>query len=125
MYEYHLTVRGYELDSFRHVNNAVYLSYYEQARWEILKEKNLFPYFEKNNLFLAVTEANIRYIREVYLFDELVIKTTIETEPPYLVFHQAITNKKSGQSVSKAKIKTLLVDHERIPHDIPDELLKN
>ena len=28
-------MRGYEIDSFGHVNNAVYLSWLEHARWEL------------------------------------------------------------------------------------------
>ena len=38
-YTCHLTVRGNELDSFGHVNNAIYLNYLEQARWEILRDE--------------------------------------------------------------------------------------
>lgn len=30
-----IDVRGYEIDSFGHVNNAVYLSWLEHARWEL------------------------------------------------------------------------------------------
>ena len=37
MYQCNLEVRGYELDSFNHVDNAVYLNYYEHARWQILR----------------------------------------------------------------------------------------
>ena len=31
-----LEVRGYELDSFGHVNHGVYVSYLEHARWKML-----------------------------------------------------------------------------------------
>lgn len=34
-----MTTRFHELDSYRHVNNAVYFSYFEEARW------HSFPYF--------------------------------------------------------------------------------
>jgi YbgC/YbaW family acyl-CoA thioester hydrolase len=30
-----IDVRGYEIDSFGHVNNAVYLNWLEHARWEL------------------------------------------------------------------------------------------
>ena len=33
-YKFKTEVRGYELDSYGHVNNAVYVSYAEQARWK-------------------------------------------------------------------------------------------
>lgn len=33
-----VTVRGYELDTQGHLNQAVYLQYAEHARWELLRE---------------------------------------------------------------------------------------
>ena len=38
---FEFNVRGYELDSFGHVNNAVYLNYLEQARWEMFLERKM------------------------------------------------------------------------------------
>ena len=32
-----ITVRGYELDTQGHLNQAVYLQYAEHARWELLR----------------------------------------------------------------------------------------
>ncbi|HOD15693.1 MAG TPA: acyl-CoA thioesterase [Spirochaetota bacterium] len=120
MHEYQITVRGYEIDSFGHVNNAVYLNYCEQARWEILRSLDLFDYFRRNRLILVVTEADIRYIKEALVFDELIIVTDIAKEAPYLVFNHVIARADSGERITRASIKTLLVDGERVPHDIPD-----
>ncbi|GHA96373.1 acyl-CoA thioesterase [Streptomyces chryseus] len=36
-----VTVRGYELDTQGHVNQAVYLQYAEHARWELLRAAGL------------------------------------------------------------------------------------
>jgi len=73
-FEYYLTVRGYELDSFGHVNNSVYLNYIEQASGKMLpKVRAHFCSFKKGKLFLPLFEINIRYIPEAKLFDELVI----------------------------------------------------
>jgi YbgC/YbaW family acyl-CoA thioester hydrolase len=122
-YEYRLEVRGYELDSFNHVNNAVYLNYFEQARWDILNKSDYLEKLVQKGLFLIVTETFIRYHKEARLFDRLIIKTKIKKEEPYLVFYQSIYNEDSGIKLTKAEIKTLLVDKERIPYDIPYNFL--
>jgi acyl-CoA thioester hydrolase len=119
-FEYKLTVRGYELDSYNHVNNAVYLNYFEQARWEILREEDVFDLFSK--YFLVVTEVNIRFSREARLFDELIIKTDVEREDPYIIFKQKIFNVKTNLKLCEAKVKTLLIDQNRTPIGIPEEL---
>lgn len=118
-YEYSITVRGYELDSFGHVNNAVYLNYMEQARWEILREKNLRDYFSANGLVLVVVSAELRYMKEATVFDDLTVYTTLAGEPPYLAFMHTIKRSGTGEPVTRGKILTLLVDNERVPHDIP------
>jgi YbgC/YbaW family acyl-CoA thioester hydrolase len=123
-FQYKITVRGYELDSFNHVNNAVYLNYLEQARWEILKELDLIEDIQKKGLLLVVTELNIRYMKEARLYDELVIKTTVEKEEPYLVFKHSIYNETTGLKITKATVKTLLIDKNRVPCDIPESFLK-
>ena len=41
MFQVRVTVRGYELDSLGHLNQAVYLQYAEHARWEILRAAGL------------------------------------------------------------------------------------
>jgi YbgC/YbaW family acyl-CoA thioester hydrolase len=121
-YTYKTEVRGYELDSYGHVNNAVYLSYTEQARWEILRNAGLLESFLDKNLLLVVTEANIRYMRELKLFDKIEIETGIKFESPYLVFFHDILNVTDKTKAAKAEVKTLLIDKDRIPQDIPEEL---
>jgi len=124
MYICTLEVRGYELDSFNHVNNAVYLNYFEHARWQIVKETGILSFFHTTGNFLVVIETNVKYLREVKLFDALDIKTTVRREDPYIVFYQEMVQSGSNLSVSKATIKTLILDESRKPIDIPDELIK-
>ena len=100
----HIMVRGYELDSYGHVNNAVYLQYFEQARWEMMRELKFLDHFTENGLLIVVTESNVRYMREACLFDELVIETTYEKRHPYLVFHQKIRNEKTQIPITRATI---------------------
>jgi acyl-CoA thioester hydrolase len=121
-FKYEFEVRGYELDSFGHVNNAVYLNYFEQARWEIIKLVNLHRVFEETKDFLVVVEANIKYIGELKLFDKAIIETKMIKRGFFLAFDQRIKNS-NGQKISKAMIKCLFVDNNRNPKDIPDVIL--
>jgi YbgC/YbaW family acyl-CoA thioester hydrolase len=114
-----LTVRGYELDSYGHVNNAVYIQYLEQARWEFIRETGIYDKLSANLLLLVITETQIRYMRELLLFDEFEIISSYEVKPPFIVFHQKIINMKTGLPAARATIKSVLVDKERIPQDIP------
>lgn len=41
MFSVRVTVRGYELDTQGHLNQAVYLQYAEHARWEMLRAAGL------------------------------------------------------------------------------------
>jgi YbgC/YbaW family acyl-CoA thioester hydrolase len=123
MFEFKLSVRGYELDSYGHVNNAVYLNYFEQARWEIFRQPDLLGYIKEHCLLLVVTEMQIRYSREVKLFDELVIETKVENEAPYLVFYHKMYLSGSKVKVCSANVKTILKDKEGLVYDIPKDLM--
>jgi len=118
-----LVVRGYELDSYGHVNNAVYLQYFEQARWEFMKDQGLLEKINGQEFFLVVVDTHIRYMRESNLFDELVIETSCKVEKPYIVFRQRILNAQSRLPVTRATIKTIFVDRQKIPMDIPEFMI--
>ncbi|GIF71940.1 acyl-CoA thioesterase [Asanoa siamensis] len=72
MFQVRVTVRGYELDSLGHLNQAVYLQYAEHARWEILRAAGL----EQATLLDSgvapvVLETTIKYRRELRAGDEV------------------------------------------------------
>ncbi|MEV6276762.1 acyl-CoA thioesterase [Nocardia sp. NPDC051832] len=87
-----ITVRGYELDSLGHVNQAVYLQYAEHARWELLRaagvgqDKLLATGFAP-----VVLENNIKYQRELRAGDEVTVSCEFEwTEGKTFRMHQEI-----------------------------------
>lgn len=41
IYEYDMTILEQHLDTFGHVNNAVYLTIYEEARWDFITSNGL------------------------------------------------------------------------------------
>jgi len=122
-HQYRFEVRGYELDSFGHVNNAVYLNYYEQARWHIMKELGLLEYLKNTGGFLVVIKADLKFIRELKLLEEAVVNTTYKTEGFFVIFKQEIRNT-LNERVNAATVKCILVDKDRNPADIPSVLLQ-
>jgi YbgC/YbaW family acyl-CoA thioester hydrolase len=117
-----IRVRGYELDSYGHVNNAVFFNYFEQARWEFFQVHGLLTAIKAGGLLLVVTEANIRYQHELKLGDEVEITTNIKKEAPFLVFDQRMKHTPAGFPVARARVKAVFVDSERISHDIPESI---
>ena len=123
MFKTTIIVRGNELDSNNHVNNAVYLNYFEQGRWEAFREAGLLEVIKNGNLTLVVTDIRIRYMRESLLFDELEIITNIVRNSPFLLFRQRIVHKATGQPIARADTKTIFIDKTRSPKDIPPIIL--
>ncbi|MEV6397406.1 thioesterase family protein [Streptomyces sp. NPDC051907] len=65
-YSVDITVRGYELDTQGHLNQAVYLQYAEHARWELLRAAGL-PQ-EKllaSGVGPVALEVTVKYAREL------------------------------------------------------------
>lgn len=76
--KFDVEVRTYELDSYGHVNNAVYLNYFEYTRIKFLNEIGFdFKGLTDEGYYLYVTKTTISYKHSVVLNDVL----TIEVEP--------------------------------------------
>lgn len=121
-YTYEFVVRGYELDSFGHVNNAVYLNYLEQARWEILEQLGILKYFKETENFLVVIKNRIKYIHELNIFDKAYIETSMGRLGFSVEFKQNIFLQDTNKRIAKSVTKCLFVDKHRVPLDIPDHI---
>jgi acyl-CoA thioester hydrolase len=120
-YSAKLTVRSYELDSYNHVNNAVYLQYLEYARMEYLKAIGFdYPGLYDAGYYLYVTHIDIRYKSSARLNDEL----SVEVIPTKLgkvsgTFHQVISNQR-GEICAEADVSWGLVDTTGRPSKMPE-----
>ena len=65
-FEYKVKILENHLDTFGHINNATYLSLYEEARWDFI-EKNGWGLSEimAKKQGPVLLEANIKYKREI------------------------------------------------------------
>ncbi|WP_166378039.1 thioesterase family protein [Pseudoalteromonas sp. Z9A4] len=72
-----ITVAWADMDALQHVNNVVYLRYFEIARIDFLNKINLFDTISPNGVGPVISENNIRYKRPVIFPDTLTVGVTI------------------------------------------------
>jgi len=72
-----ITVAWGDMDALQHVNNCVYLRYFEIARIDFLNKLNLFDTINAKATGPVISENNIRYKRPVTFPDTLSVGITI------------------------------------------------
>ncbi|WP_186644354.1 acyl-CoA thioesterase [Fluviispira vulneris] len=75
-YTYAITIKEFHLDTFGHVNNAVYLQLCEEARWEIITENGFgVQDIQKLGIGPVILEVNIKFQKELKLREKIKIQT--------------------------------------------------
>jgi thioesterase-3 len=106
-----IKVRGYHLDAYRHVNNARYLEFMEEARWDYLDKINALGYFTSRNLAFVIVNINIDYKTPAVQGDVLNISTFVEeTGNTSFIFRQDLGLEGSGKLSATAKVTFVLLD---------------
>ncbi len=117
-----LEVRGYELDSFGHVNHAQYVSYMEHARWKMLQEKGIT--LEKLNEWKrwpVIAQLEVSYLKPTYIGEELRIETQVTGhERTNFMIEQNIF--RGDQKVLIGKVRVVMVDEKGRPALMPDHI---
>jgi thioesterase-3 len=72
-----IKVRGYHLDGYGHVNNARYLEFLEEARWDAYETHGDLPWLQAEQLGFVVANINISYRRPARLGDRLWVETEV------------------------------------------------
>ena len=80
-FESRFRVRSHELDALGHVNHAVYLNYFEQARYDALEAAGLpvRDLAEKKSAGVYVVRIEVDYRRECLFGQRLRVLTWVET----------------------------------------------
>ncbi len=104
-------VRGYELDGYGHVNNAVYLNYAEFARWRMIEDvSGGQDYFKRNGVSPVVVRVEIDYREPCLLADWIVVETTLaEYRKRVATFHHKIMKRESGKLAANLVVTLLVV----------------
>ncbi len=121
-YQAQLEVRGYELDSYGHVNHAVYPSYLEQARWKMLQQEDIsLKTFAEWKRWPVVAEIRLQYKRPTFMGDLLDIETrVVECGKVHFLFAQTI--RRGAEIVLEGEVKAVIVNESGRAASIPDEM---
>jgi YbgC/YbaW family acyl-CoA thioester hydrolase len=104
VFEYEVLIQEFHLDSFGHVNNAVYVELYEEARWDFITKNGFgLDYIQKHQVGPVILDLKVRFKRE--LKNRELVKITSKTvsvmSSKIMVLEQAIL-KPDGKVASDA-----------------------
>ncbi len=108
IYNYSIQILEFHLDSFGHVNNAVYLQLYEQARWDLIDSFNLgMKDIKKNKQGPIILEVNLKFKKELINREHIKIQTkAVEIKKnKFMILDQQII--KEDGSISSEAIFTI------------------
>ncbi|WON76186.1 YbgC/FadM family acyl-CoA thioesterase [Serratia sp. UGAL515B_01] len=107
----YIKVRGYHLDVYQHVNNARYLEFLEEARWEWLENLEAFHWMTQNNIAFIVVNININYRKPAVLGDKLCIDSKLlQLNGKSAVLSQKLTLEPEGTLVADATLTFVCID---------------
>lgn len=123
-----ITVRGYHLDLYQHVNNARYLEFLEEARWALFEQSLRADYIQQQELAFVVVNVNISYRKPATLGDRLVIQTTLgEVGKKSITLVQKVFKKGQEESAITEALVTFVLLSSKTGKSVPitTELLEN
>lgn len=78
VYRYSLHIKESYLDTFGHVNNAVYLILFEEARWDVITQNGYgLKKIQESGLGPTILELKVSFLKELRLRDEITIETQL------------------------------------------------
>lgn len=101
-----MTVRGYHIDVYGHVNNARYLEFLEAARWAACESKQeILTWFMQQRLALTVQRIEIDYKRPATMGERLRVETKkVESTAKYCLLQQNIKRQSDDKLVVSANV---------------------
>lgn len=109
-----IVVRGYHIDVYGHVNNARYLEFLEEARWEACAKRIDLKAMNRDGFAFTVVNININFRRPAVMEDTLVIESEVtQFRRRSALFHQVIKIKGTNTVVVDADVTFLIFDQNK------------
>ncbi len=92
-----IKIRGYHTDLYQHVNNARYLEFLEEGRWQLLEDHLDLETFMGSGFSFFVVNINISYRSPARVGDTVVVRSGLKKiGNKSAVFQQQIVHKATG-----------------------------
>ncbi|MCD6225114.1 MAG: acyl-CoA thioesterase, partial [Deltaproteobacteria bacterium] len=107
-------IRGYHLDFYSHVNNARYLEFLEEGRWEFFSDFLNTDLYKKVDWQIVIVNININFRGPVKLGDTLVIETGLKkiSKKSFTLIQRCIL--KENDAVAADALVKMVAVHKRL-----------
>lgn len=124
MSETSIEVRSGEIDSFGHVNHAVFLHYFEHARFEALEAAGFhWPLLQENNWHIYVVRIEVDYLAQAMRGETLIVRTWAEAfrRTSMVLGQEIVRHDETGPTVvARARVTAVWIGPDRRPMRVPD-----
>jgi acyl-CoA thioester hydrolase len=123
--ETRIEVRSPEIDSFGHVNHAVFLHYLEHARYEALEAAGFsWPTLSERDWQIYVVRIEVEYLSQARRGDTLLVHTWAESfRRTTMVLGQRIVRAdEPSTDVVRARVSAVWIGPDRRPMRVPEEV---
>lgn len=123
--ETEIDVRMPDLDSFGHVNHAVFLTYLEHARFQALKEAGFaWGVLAERNWQIFVVRIEVDYLAEATREDRLLVRTWADSfRRTSMVLAQEIVRADDPSTVvARSRVTAVWIGPDRKPMRVPPEV---
>lgn len=123
--EVEIEVRTSELDSFGHVNHAVFLNYFEHARFEALKEAGFsWSVLAERQWAIFVVRIEVDYLSEAKREDVLLVRTWADgfRRTSMVLAQEMVRADDPEVVVARARVTAVWIGPNRKPMRVPEEV---